>query len=250
MIEALFAEDRARFVASSRMAGYLALDALVGNTDRHHENWGIVLAAQTDKTGKVTLVGEMAPTFDHASSLGRELLDEARERRLAEGTIERYIRKARGGIFREPTDRHGMSPLVAAEMLAELHPDFFKPWQARIGEIEDGFVESLLGETAMDRAARLKPGEKLRVMVELNNPATRLAVPLMTEDYQMIGWAPRYLVEDLISSVPNAPELKAEVARVNLEGAPVNKRILIDYTGRVPESHQPMSTPDFRPLLD
>lgn len=107
-----------------------------------------------------------------------------------------------------------------------------------------------LGETAMEKAAELKTGDKLRVMVELNNPATRLAVSLMTEDYQMIGWAPRYLVEDLISAVPNAPELTAQVARVNLEGAPINKRILIDYTGRVPADHQPMSTPDFRPLMD
>lgn len=107
-----------------------------------------------------------------------------------------------------------------------------------------------LGETAMARAAELKAGDPLRVMVELNNPATRLAVSLMTDDYQMIGWAPRYLVEDLISAVPNAPELTAEVARVNLDGAPSNKRILIDYTGRVPKDHEPMSTPDFRPLLD
>lgn len=71
------------------------------------------------------------------------------------------------------------------------------------------------GEKAIERAARLRVGEELRILVELNNPATRLAVPLLTEDYQMIGWAPRYLVEDLIACVPNA-----------------------------------LSTPDFKPLLD
>lgn len=106
-----------------------------------------------------------------------------------------------------------------------------------------------LGERAQERASKLQIGEELRIMVELNNPATRLAVTLVTHDYQMIGWAPRYLVDDLISSVPNAPELTAKVARVNLEGAPLNQRILIDFAGRAPKGREPMSTPDFRPLV-
>ena len=50
--------------------GYLLLDVLVGNTDRHHENWGLVQ----------TVIGErhLAPTFDHASSLGCHLQDGVR----------------------------------------------------------------------------------------------------------------------------------------------------------------------------
>ncbi len=107
-----------------------------------------------------------------------------------------------------------------------------------------------LGEKAQARAAQLRVGEELRILVELNNPATRLAVPLLTEDYQMIGWAPRYLVEDLIICVPFAPELTARVARINAESAPLNQRLLIDYKGRAGEGRQPMSTPDFKPLLD
>jgi hypothetical protein len=107
-----------------------------------------------------------------------------------------------------------------------------------------------LGEKAIQRASKLSVGEELRILVELNNPATRLAVPLLTEDYQMIGWAPRYLVEDLINCVPHAPELSARVARINADAAPLNQRILIDYTGRAPKGTQPMSTPDFKPLLD
>ncbi len=107
-----------------------------------------------------------------------------------------------------------------------------------------------LGEKAMERASRLEVGEELRVLVELNNPATRLAVPLLTDDYQMIGWAPRYLVDDLIKCVPHAPELSARVARINVDTAPLNQRILIDYSGRAPEGEQPMSTPDFKPLME
>jgi hypothetical protein len=107
-----------------------------------------------------------------------------------------------------------------------------------------------LGDAAIKRAMRLEVGEKLQIMVEVNNPATRLAVALATVDYQMIGWAPRYLVEDLVTGAPNAPALEAKVARMNDEAAPLNQRILIDYSGRAPSGKQPMSTPDFTPLLD
>ena len=106
-----------------------------------------------------------------------------------------------------------------------------------------------LGATAMNRALQLTQGESLRIGVELNNPVMRLAVTLSTEDYQMIGWTPRYLVSDLIHCVPNAPELSATVARINSSDAPVNQRILIDFHGRTPNGTELMTTPDFRPLV-
>jgi hypothetical protein len=52
--------------------GYLILDALCGNTDRHEENWAI-LRSDTD---------ELALSFDHASSLGFLLPDSERLERL------------------------------------------------------------------------------------------------------------------------------------------------------------------------
>lgn len=59
----------------------------------------------------------------------------------------------------------------------------------------------------------------------------------------------RYLVEDLVRCVPFAPELSAVIAKTNSEAAPYNQRILIDYAGRAPEGHEPMTSPDFQPLV-
>ena len=53
--------------------GYLVLDAVVGNTDRHQENWAVI-----DSAGRRCL----APTFDHASCLGFLLDDEMRSSQL------------------------------------------------------------------------------------------------------------------------------------------------------------------------
>jgi hypothetical protein len=90
--------------------GYLMLDALVGNTDRHHENWGILLTSADPRRA------ELAPTYDHASSLGRELSEERRRRRDTRGGREpasQYFAKARSALFSTPEARRPMSPIEA-----------------------------------------------------------------------------------------------------------------------------------------
>ena len=46
-----------------------------------------------------------------------------------------------------------------------------------------------------------QPGEPLYGTIELTNPVTTLAVQIQTTDYYMIGWAPRYLVGDLVQAI-------------------------------------------------
>ena len=83
--------------AASIFAGYLVLDALVANMDRHHENWGVLI----DQWGIAPPV--LSPTFDHASSLGFQLSDEERTERLdtADGnrTIDRYAERGQSRHF-------------------------------------------------------------------------------------------------------------------------------------------------------
>lgn len=151
VIEKLFPSETSRRVAASRMVGYLVFDALVGNTDRHHQNWGMLLErrVQPDRTPTFTL--QLAHTFDHASSLGRELTDEARDRKLNPEAIERYIRKARGGIFENPNSKHGLSPLALAEMLARRYPEFFKPRQTRVKELSEPALRGLIERIPNER---------------------------------------------------------------------------------------------------
>ncbi len=151
VIEKLFPQDKARREASFRMVGYLVFDALVGNTDRHHQNWGVLLERRTAPGGKPGFALQLAPTFDHASSLGRELTDEARERMLRESQIERYIRKGHGGIFGDAEAKRGLSPLAVAQMLAERYPLFFGPWQKRVQELPLETLSELLARVPDER---------------------------------------------------------------------------------------------------
>ncbi len=113
------------------------------------------------------------------------------------------------------------------------------------------FVHGLrhLPESSRKKASSLQPGEELRVMIEVNNPATRLAVTLHSEDYTMVGWAPRYLVDDLVLCIPKAPEIAVTVIKVNSIHAPLNQSLLVEYRGLSPKTHDLMSSPDFTPLI-
>ena len=55
--------------------------------------------------------GFIALSFDHASSLGRELEDANREWKLAKIGIGAYVEKGHTAIFWSEEHRHGLSPL-------------------------------------------------------------------------------------------------------------------------------------------
>jgi hypothetical protein len=100
------------------------------------------------------------------------------------------------------------------------------------------------------RLKALTEGEALQVALELNNPATGAAVQIETaNDYHMLGWAPRYLVTDLLKAMAESPgAISARVLRLNPEPAPANQRVLVELTGRFAEGYRPMSGHDFQPL--
>ena len=99
------------------------------------------------------------------------------------------------------------------------------------------------------RLEQLQPGDKLVAAIEVNNPATYLAVQVQTTDYHMIGWTPRYLARDLINAIARSPaKLEAEVVKLNPAPAPSKQRVLIEFRGHWPEGYEPMAGDDFKLL--
>ena len=124
----MFKAESDNYAAKHQMAGYLTLDAIIGNTDRHHENWAVVLTLLPGAKFRL----EVAPTFDHASSLGRELSDQKRCDMLAAGTVGKYIARGHGGIYWSPRDEKAMCPLELCLRVAEVTPDLFRDWFRRV----------------------------------------------------------------------------------------------------------------------
>lgn len=101
---------------------------------------------------------------------------------------------------------------------------------------------------ARDRAATLVEGEPLQVAIEVNNPATTHAVQIQTTDCHLIGWAPRYLVDDLRAALLEHATVSAKVRRINRLDAPFARRVLVELSGGVPATFEPMTSDEYSVL--
>lgn len=108
--------------------GYLLLDAWIGNGDRHHENWGIV-RMKTASTSEET--EHLAPTYDHASSLGRDLSDDQRQKR----SVEAYANKCFSAFYGSFNDRKTLKTFNAFSLVAQRYPNAASVWLGRLENI-------------------------------------------------------------------------------------------------------------------
>lgn len=126
--------------AADFFSGYLMLDALISNQDRHSENWGLIV------TGKGRL--HLAPTFDHAAGLGRNESDETKAMRLASRDsgqrVPTYVRRAKSYFYLR---EQRLRTLKAFEYFGILNPVASLGWL--------GQLELLTTETMKDMISRV-----------------------------------------------------------------------------------------------
>lgn len=127
------------------IAEYTVLDALIGNTDRHHENWGALLWR-----GKNNWEWRVAPSFDHASSLGRELTDERRNELLEQNRVGGYVEKGHGGIYWSQDERRGPSPLELVRRAARKYPDLYQPAASNLARIDEDNLDRIVNRIPSD----------------------------------------------------------------------------------------------------
>lgn len=98
--------------AWSVFAGYLLLDAIIANRDRHEENWGVLYSVVGPEQAR------LAPAFDQESSLGFQLTDKYRQKILAaEHGIDRFVLRGTASCLSVPMGRPSLT-LVDAAMWA------------------------------------------------------------------------------------------------------------------------------------
>ena len=126
--------------------GYLMLDALVGNTDRHHENWAIIAPlvqlkssfSMADAATELLCGVRLAPSFDHASSLGRELSDVARADMLSGSgnrNLARYAEKCLSKIYLQDGEAKPLTPHRAFREATVDAPNIRSFWLQRLGGV-------------------------------------------------------------------------------------------------------------------
>jgi hypothetical protein len=172
--------------AADVLTGYLLVDAWIGNTDRHHENWAVVDAPPA--AGGTTRDRFVAPLYDSASCLGRNEPDEKRVRRLTtrdrNDTVAAYASRAVSAFYGAPGDARPLSPLDAFRRAAAIRPEAARAWLSELASIPPGAVQALFGQfppvrvsgAARDFAVRMLEFNSRRLLdlaAELEPPSPR-----------------------------------------------------------------------------
>jgi hypothetical protein len=155
--------------------GYLVFDVLVSNTDRHHENWGVVV----DYSDRYNPSYNLAPTFDHASSLGRNETDEKRARRLTtkdgRDTVEAYASRARSAFYGSATSNQTLRQTEVLESLIRTAPDTTRYWATVFSGIPQNVYEDIFGRIEPKLISKQATDFALR-MLHANSATIRSAI--------------------------------------------------------------------------
>jgi len=130
--------------AQQAFAGYLVLDALIANQDRHERNWAVLVRPSGDL--------ELSPSYDHGAALGSALADDRRERMLREGRVGAYAERGAG---KQIEDGRTTLLTVALKALRASGGDAAGRWLGRLGEVADAdLVAAVAAAPRMSDPAR------------------------------------------------------------------------------------------------
>ena len=129
--------------AKDLFIGYVLLDALIGNGDRHHENWGFIRTRQANSPDLLYL----SPTYDHASCLGRELLDDRRKVR----SVESYAKKCISAFYLDVNDKKPLRTFELFNELANRYPTTARVWLNRLADISKENIDLILQAIPSER---------------------------------------------------------------------------------------------------
>lgn len=120
--------------------GYMMLDALISNQDRHNENWGMIQTVHGNR--------HLALTFDHGASLGKNITDEEKEDRLntkdPRRSVSAYTARAKSWFYLDNDKSTRLKVMDAFIVFGKYYPDAYKSWIHRLIEIDNESFESII----------------------------------------------------------------------------------------------------------
>lgn len=99
LIEKMFDNKFPKHQFLKELISTIIFDSIIGNEDRHQENWGIIISQRkifNKKEERLEINYQLAPIYDSGSSLGRELLEKKVDRMLKDSLeMDAYIRRGK-----------------------------------------------------------------------------------------------------------------------------------------------------------
>jgi len=140
--------------------GYVMLDALIANQDRHHQNWAAI--REQDRT-------RLAPTFDHGAALARNEPDPKREQRLRTNDqgfgMAAFAPRARSSFYQDG-GKKPISTIEAFQWFAARRTSAAAAWLDRLAAATPRHFEAIVDrvpEGRMSAIAREFTTELLRI---------------------------------------------------------------------------------------
>lgn len=98
----------------------LTFDALIGNTDRHQDNWGIIFS-ETPSSNMPK--ADLTPIFDHGTSMGYEIIEKNFTKYDDPLTMQRYIEKGKHHMKWQKNDENRLSHGIFLQKLIQKYPE-------------------------------------------------------------------------------------------------------------------------------
>ncbi len=146
--------------------GYIMLDCLISNQDRHHENWSWIISPSKEFF--------LSPTYDHASGLGcRESDEEKTERLKTKDTgrmVKHFVTRAKTPFF-DNKDKN-LKTIEAFRLCADSNKDIALYWLNKLEELDinkvrnffDKIPEHLISNISIEFALKILEENKKRLL--------------------------------------------------------------------------------------
>ncbi|AFZ23917.1 HipA-like protein [Cylindrospermum stagnale PCC 7417] len=148
--------------AVDTFVGYLLLDAWIGNTDRHHENWAFI--SVEDKI-------YLAPTYDHGSCLGRNEPDSKRKERLITKdvgfSVHAYVEKCSSNLYARVRDKKTLKNFDVFYQVRQRYPDAARVWLDNLAKVSSNDTLELFERIPSHRISKTAT-EFAQKILELN----------------------------------------------------------------------------------
>lgn len=147
----------------------LVFDAVIGNSDRHPENWGFLFRRRRRPLPRLRLewlrkrvralapvlahtAVSLAPPFDNATSLGYEIREEKIASQSTEESIDRYVKRGAHHCGWAPTAERLRGHFELVDQLVNAFPQVAEPLRGML-KFDQGQIQSILAECQLFQVA-------------------------------------------------------------------------------------------------
>ncbi len=145
----------------------LVFDALIGNTDRHQDNWGVIESFEYKEEKRIVKNMRISPVFDNGTSLGYEVLASNFKNYDDATRFQRYVTKGKHHLrwALNDSDRIGHAEMV--RKIAAVYPEMRAIMMDCLGKVTAEIFKKILAALVeFDVPVKLTP-ERSTFMLKL-----------------------------------------------------------------------------------